>query len=140
MTEPLASFSLAIRTSRDHKARKKLRVYVWKHLKDLRAAAKTSSSESAHYWRNAAGAYVGIKKPRLYGEIHLWIKLIGAGYFAHELQHFMASYACATEKHWNPLGDEADERMAWLAGQLTAQFWTKFYERFEVREMDKSDE
>ena len=68
---------------------------------------------------------------RQHGEIHLWEKIIGAGYFAHELQHFMDDYSATTEKH--PLDSKADERMAWLAGQLTAEFWTKFYERFDVK-------
>lgn len=129
--KPLAVFSLPIRTSQEHRSRKKLTVYVWKHLKDLRQAAKQSSTRSAHYWKNALGAYVGAVKPRRFGEIHLWIEMIGAGYWAHELQHFMENYRFCTEKH--PLDDAANERMAWLAGELTAEFWTKFYEKFEVK-------
>ncbi len=67
---------------------------------------------------------------RQWGEIQLWEKLMGAGYFAHELQHFMDDYSGEVETH--PLSREADERLAFLAGDLTAQFWTKFYERFEL--------
>lgn len=131
--KPIAVFTLTIRTSREHRGRKKLYVTVWKHLKDLRAAAKRSSTASAYYWRQAAGAYVGKQvynkagKMRQFGEIHLLEKMIGAGYVAHEMQHFMIHYTEATEV-W-PLDPEANERIAWIAGDLTAQFWTKFYEK-----------
>ena len=131
MSDPLATFSLAISTQPRHKGRRRLKVYVWKNLKDLRQAAKKSSTRSAHYWKQAAGAYVGVRAERQFGEIHLWQKLIGAGYFAHELQHFMDDFETATEKQ--PLDPKANERMAWLAGELTAEFWTKFYERFEMK-------
>jgi hypothetical protein len=130
MTKPLAVFSLSICTSPDHRGRKKLRVYVWEHLKDLRRAAKESSTSSAHYWKNALGAYVGIRGPRQFGEIHLWRKFIGAGYFAHELQHFMENYRFLTEDAW--LDDEANERMAYLAGDLTKRFYTRFYKMFDA--------
>lgn len=129
MRAPLATFSLTIRTGSEHRSRKKLRVVIWKRLKDLRAAARAASSEPARFWRNAAGAYVGVRAPRQFGEIHLWTKWMGAGYFAHELQHFMEDYRFCTEKH--PLDDRANERMAYLAGDLTAQFWTKYYEHFQ---------
>lgn len=138
--KPLAEFSLTITTGKHHRGRKKLRVVIWKHLKDLRTAAHASSLQSVRYWKRAAGAYVGAQRfrpegnrmvCRQFGEIHLWEKLIGAGYFAHELQHFMLHYAEETETL--PLDPEANERMAWLAGELTNQFWTKFYERFEVQ-------
>ncbi len=106
-------------------------MYIWQYLKDLRKAAQVSSTHPARYWKNAAGAYVGVVKPGQFGEIHLHQKLMGAGYFAHELQHFMEHYRFITEEPW--LDDTANERMAWLAGELTAEFWTKFYERFDVQ-------
>lgn len=129
--DALAEFALSIRTSPKHKGRARLKVFVWKNLKDLRRAAKASSTQSARYWKNALGAYVGTRGPRQFGEIHLWEKMIGAGYFAHELQHFMEDYRTATEQKY--LDNEANERMAWLAGELTGEFWTKFYERFDVQ-------
>jgi hypothetical protein len=131
MTEPIASIVLAIRIRPHQRGRKKLRVFIWKHKKDLRVAAHEHSVESAHFWRTAAGAYVGYMESPQFGEIHLWQKLIGGGYFAHELQHFMNHYSQETENY--PLDFEANERMAWLAGDLTNQFWTKFYKRFEVQ-------
>src|SRR5689334_12414394 len=132
MTDPLASIVLTIRTRPHMHGRKKLHVYIWRTKTELRTAAKAHSSESAHWWKTAAGGYVGARIEKQFGEIHLWQKLIGAGYWAHELQHFMADYTEATES--TPLDHEANERMAWLAGDLTAQFWTKFFERFEVKQ------
>ena len=131
MSDPLTSFPLRISTREGHRSRKRLHVHIWKNLKDLRRAAKASSTKSARYWKNALGAYVGVRKGNQFGEIHLWINMLGAGYFAHELQHFMDDFETATEKQ--PLDNEANERMAWLAGELTAEFWTKFYERFEMK-------
>jgi hypothetical protein len=137
-SSPLAVFALPIRTSRKHRGRKKLTVYIWQNLRDLRRAAQKSSTLPARWWKTAAGAYVGVVTKTQFGEIHLWQKLIGAGYFAHELQHFMEDYRTATEGI-KPLDDEANERMAWLAGELTAEFWTKFYEKFEVKQKGCSD-
>ncbi len=132
--KPITVFSLTIRTGRNHRSHRKLHVVLWRHLKDLRAAAKKSSHRSAYYWKHAAGAYCGIQvyrngRLRQFGEIHLWEKLMGAGYFTHELQHFMIDYSEGTESY--PLDPEASERMSFLAGDLAAQFWTKFYERFD---------
>ena len=127
----LAEYWLTIRTSSEHKARKKLRVVIWNHVGELRRAAKEHSDETAYFRKDAAGAYVGCRSQRQFGEIHLWTKWIGAGYFAHELQHFMEDYAAATEKF--PLDADANERMAHLAGVLTAEFWTLFYKNFEIQ-------
>jgi hypothetical protein len=61
----------------------------------------------------------------------LWIKLMGAGYFAHELQHFMADYVSETEPLDYVFDRPANERVAFLAGELTNQFWVEFYKKFE---------
>ena len=132
--DSLASFHLRISTREGHRSRKRLHVHIWKNLKDLRRAARASSTKSARYWKNALGAYVGVRKGNQFGEIHLWINMLGAGYWAHELQHFMMDYATATEPIYYESDTEANERMAWLAGELTAEFWTKFYERLEMKE------
>lgn len=128
--KPLAEYSLTIRTSWEHRARKKLRVVIWERLRDLRAAAKEHSEETARFWDEAAGAYVGFRSPGQFGEIHLYAKLLGAGYVAHEIQHFTMDYFLETETL--PLTGEANERIAFLAGDITNQFWTKFYEDFEI--------
>ncbi len=130
--KPLAVFPLAIRTRHEQRARKQLHVYVWEYVRDLRAAAQKASTRSVYYWRNAAGAYNGIlvysRSGRLiqFGRVHLWQKMIGGGYVEHEFQHFLHHYTEATE-HW-PLDPDADERIAYLAGDLTAQFWSQFYD------------
>lgn len=132
MTEPLASFSLVIRTSKKHKARKRLKVFVWKNVKDLRQAAK--QLDTSWNWNNAAGCYLATRGKNQFGQIHLWQKLMGAGYWAHELHHFMMDYASDTEPQDYAFDRAANERMAFLAGELTAQFWIEFYKRFDVKE------
>jgi hypothetical protein len=122
---PLAEFLLPIRTHRRQRPRKKLRVVIWEYLKDLRATAK--KLDSSLNWRDAAGGYLAVRM-RSFGQIHLCKKFIGAGYFAHELQHFMIDYSEESECH--PLDPKANERMAYLAGDLTAQFWSEYYKRF----------
>jgi hypothetical protein len=129
--KPLAVFALPIRTSKQHRARKRLHVFIWKHVKDLRQAAK--ALDTSWNWNNAAGCYLATRGNNQFGQIHLWQKLMGAGYFAHELHHFMLDYSSETESADYVFDRQANERMAWLAGELTAQFWTKFYERFEVK-------
>lgn len=56
-------------------------------------------------------------------QIHLSLNLIGAGLWAHELQHLIL-HELRFRKGWR------DEPMAELAGKLTRQFWRWFYKRF----------
>ena len=132
MGEPLASFDLTITTSKGHKSRKKLKVFVWKHLKDLRQAAK--DLDKSWNWNNAAGCYLATRGKNQFGQIHLWRKLMGAGYWAHELHHFMMDYATDTEAQDYVFDRKDNERMAFLAGELTGQFWTEFYKTFDVKQ------
>lgn len=132
MNKPLLTFPLIIRTSKQHRSRKKLYVAIWKNVGDLRKAAKQSAGYGG--WDNAAGCYIAVRSKSQFGEIHLWKKMMGAGYWAHEAQHFLWDYADETEKF--PLDEKANERIAYLAGDLTAQFWTKFYEQFDVKEKE----
>jgi hypothetical protein len=106
---------------------RQLRVVLWDHLKDLRATARELSGYGG--WRSCAGCYLATRAPREFGQIHLWKKILGGGYFAHELQHFLADYSMETESY--PLDTDANERMAFLAGDLTMQFWNQFYDRFD---------
>ena len=130
MPEPLLSLKLIIRTSLKHRSRKKLHVFIWKNVTDLRAAAKQRAGYGG--WGDCAGCYLAVRAKLQFGEIHLWNKLMGAGFWAHEMQHFMNDYSEETEHY--PLDPKANERMAFLAGDLTAQFWVKFYERFDVKD------
>lgn len=128
MTDPLATIALTIRTRPNQRGRRKLRVYIWKTKKELRAAAK--EMDASVNWSDASGCYIATRVSS-FGQIHLWKKLIGAGYWAHELQHFMNDYSEETENY--PLDHDANERMAWLAGELTKEFWIK-YGKFEVKQ------
>jgi len=65
----------------------------------------------------------GKVQERTVGEIHL--HEFGAGIFAHELQHFIFHW-CELKKR-NANGEDFEERIACLAGDLTVQFWNKFY-------------
>jgi len=93
-------------------------VYIWKSVKALRKNTHFSHN-------NQVGAYVFFpyRKPRsgLFGEIHLLKRLIGAGYVAHEIQHFL--YDWLTEQtHDKGL----NERLALLAGNITKEFWNAY--------------
>lgn len=131
MNEPLAVIALTIRIRKRQRGHRKLRVYIWKNVSDLRQAAKNVTGHGG--WYDTAGFYLAARGPSKFGEIHLWKKLIGEGYWAHELQHFIADYSEETENEPVVFDAKANERMAFLAGDLTNQFWTKFYKRFKVQ-------
>lgn len=67
-------------------------------------------------------------KTRIVGEIHLIKGYFGAGLFAHELMHFLTLWT--SWKEYDPLGKDW-ERVAYLAGDLTAQFWLKHFQNKE---------
>ena len=95
--------------------------------------------ERAPHWeRSYFGCYLGkVWKfrdnelvNRKLGEIHLVNGEFGAGVFAHELQHFLVDWIKAMKwtrgllkKYW--------EDIAYMAGDLTTEFWNNFYENFE---------
>lgn len=122
--EPLVVFRLNISTKRSHRAARVLRVVIWEQVGDLRKNAK--QHDRSLNWSDAAGCYLSLHGNLVFGEIHLWKKLIDRGYFAHELQHFINDYAMETEQF--PLDFDANERMAYLAGESTKDFWNKYYE------------
>ena len=93
-------------------------------LKDLRQYVKKRSSEKPSFWNRAAGAYVALDKGKHFGLICLWDEIVGAGYFAHELQHFILDYMA---RRIDVNDTEANEHLAWMAGDMTAQFWTEYY-------------
>lgn len=69
----------------------------------------------------------GRVRERKIAEIHMCQRRFGAGIFAHELQHFMTFWY--DSKRWKS-GDPYWERAAYLAGNLTKDFWTKYYKAF----------
>ena len=68
---------------------------------------------------------------RKLGEIHLVEGEFGAGIVAHELQHFIVQYT--SRLGWDVMDANGEwETIAYLAGNLTAQFWNEFYQYSEV--------
>lgn len=93
-------------------------VFIWETVEAIRR--NTNFEVPDH-----VGAYVafpGRKKKGLFGEIHLLKSIIGAGYVAHEIQHFIYDW-------YLPNMDDPDinERMAHLTGEITSNFWTEYY-------------
>ena len=109
-------FVLTARTSRYAKKKKLIQVVIFDNLKELRKSVKgvfVDNSDTAGYYYACRG--------RFFGRIGLWKEIVGAGYFAHELQHFIHDYMLGT-------GVVDNEKLAWMSGDLTGQFWTRWYE------------
>jgi len=92
-------------------------VYIWKSVRGLRRNT---------YFRHGdyLGAYVANPyrtRRGMFGELHLVKRMIGAGYVAHEVQHFL--YDWLLEQAQN---GRTNERMAKLAGEITRRFWNEF--------------
>ena len=104
-----------------------LDVYIWKSEAGLHANTRFCNQDYS-------GAYVGCydrkKRSGLFGEVHLVISEIGAGYVAHELMHFMLDWM--TNAAGVPETSCQNERVCFLMSDLTSLFWTLFYERYEA--------
>jgi len=124
---------LKIRHANGARSRGKVRVVIFHHLKDLRACAKEQSGHGG--WGTAAGAYAGLEKGEYFGAILLWKDIIGAGYFAHELQHFITDYLVRKDL-FKPILEqdkrfsETSEMLSWICGDMTAQFWAEYYKLY----------
>lgn len=100
-------------------------VYIWKDIKGLH---KNTNFPVADH----AGAYVAFfdrKKTGLFGEIHLLYKMIGAGYVAHEFQHFMFDWLMSNNK-WS---SQTNEKQARLCEGMICEFWKEYYRLEEVK-------
>lgn len=96
-----------------------LQVYVWKSLRGLH---RNTNFKGSGY----VGAYVAYpyrKSRGLFGEMHLVKKWVGAGYVAHELQHFFYDWLMEQSRN-----EETNERQALMAGEITKQFWSEYYD------------
>jgi len=111
-------------------------VHVWLDVESMRDATEHRLQDGG---REHLACFLG--KPyrfrgddlitRKLGEIHLVRGEFGAGIVAHELQHFITQYS--VRLNWdtdNVYGEW--ETIAYLAGDLTNQFWNGFYEREEI--------
>lgn len=135
MKRPLAIINL----HPDEKHR--VRVFIWGDKEDMYkalhgdifAGSVLSDGEDDY------GAYFGAPAIRLNGEsgeiisrlvgnIHIPLENVGAGVFAHELQHFIQHWISLSR--WDGGADEYWEPIADLAGGMTTEYWVKFYEKF----------
>ena len=110
--------------------------YIWETLEDMHNFVATQHPDwnrdySACYLGNAWEFNNGIElKTRKLAELHFANGEFGAGIFAHELQHFLVDWIKKMgwsrglyKKYW--------EDIAHLAGHLTSEFWTEYYERYD---------
>lgn len=97
--------------------------YVWRTVKGLK--------RNTFFRSDYVGAYVAYpyrKRRGLFGEVHLMKSKIGAGYVAHEIQHFLYDWLLEQRATRN-----TNERLALLAGNVTRDFWKQYYDRIEKK-------
>lgn len=114
----------------------RLLVFVWRTKKQMLIYANALPHDKRFGYETEAFCHIPRAKigvgPRgkitiltkVVGQIHLVRGRFGAGVFAHELQHFL-SYWYA-DNNWDITGKHF-EKAAYLAGDLTTEFWTWFY-------------
>jgi hypothetical protein len=98
---------------------KNVLVFVWRSVKGLK--------RNTNFKGDYVGAYVANpsrRKSGLFGEIHLVNNRIGAGYVAHELQHLLYDWLLE-----QTITRNTNERLALLAGNITREFWTTYYNK-----------
>ena len=101
----------------------RLNVVVWRTFKDLRAKHKRlCRGIGAKQGRNGREAAAFFAKPN---EIHLCVKYIGVGVWAHELQHF-ARHLSHDRKMIVPLFFD-EEAQPEIVEELTLAFWDAFF-------------
>ena len=114
-----------------------LTCYVWDGFGEMRAYLVGKEPD---FWGDTVACYLGCGWrftgdgdliSRKLGELHFVNGEFGAGIFAHELQHFLTNWVVLLE--WEKdLLKERFEEIAYLAGDLTREFWECFYKRFAV--------
>ena len=109
--------------------------YIWD---DIESMLDATESRLEHSGRDHLACFIGIPEytfrdddtlvQRKLGEIHLVDGEFGAGIVAHEIQHFITQYS--NRLGWETWRADGEwETVAYLAGDLTHQFWNNFYER-----------
>ena len=117
----------------------KLLVHFWPTLKALREAGEKANcgghTTGAFFYSGRYALEIGERKVRVLnknvGHIHLCRKRFNVGIFAHELQHFIQSWIDVNELRVKPR-EQHWETVAYLVGDLTNEFWEKFYEHYKV--------
>jgi hypothetical protein len=102
-----------------------VRVYVWKNVRGLR--------RNTYYKPDTQlGAYVYYpyrkKRSGLFGEIHLVKWMIGAGYVAHEIDHFTTDWLLDHKLKGVESVIALNEPKAQLTGDFTKAFWNAWLE------------
>ncbi len=107
-------------------------VYIWK----TKAAmydnvADASEDYLARYiglpYRVNVQTGIPVLKPK-FAEIHIITSDIGAGVFAHELQHLVLDWIAVNGLDY---AGEHNEKICYITQEMTALFWIKFYDHFE---------
>jgi hypothetical protein len=70
-------------------------------------------------------------------EIHLDISVIGGGYVAHEIQHFVQWWIY---KNSLKFIDEDFEKISDITGEMTSKFWDRFYDLYKEIKPGKKNE
>ena len=111
---------------------RKLDVFVWRTVRGLYRNTNFPK-------KNYLGAYIGYpygkRRRGLFGELHLLkrmiacggAQLIGAGYVAHELQHFMLDWLTDHTLYDPDSIRRLNEPAAWLCGEVTRLVWSEWY-------------
>jgi|GEM_PF-2303484 len=110
-------------------------VFIWESQKGL--FMNTGFTEKLY-----AGAYIafpGRGKTGLFGEIHLLLNMIGAGYVAHELMHLIYDWMSDRDMKEFTSGLCLNERTAYLMSDVTTDFWDKFYNFYDVASSKDGD-
>lgn len=94
-----------------------VQAFCWRSVRGLKRNTNFSSDYVGAYV-----AYPARRKTGLFGEIHLVRNRIGAGYVAHEIQHFLYDWLLTQPQNRN-----TNERLALLAGNITREFWVRYY-------------
>lgn len=105
-----------------------VRCFIWRTVRELRKNTYFPGSDHL-------GAYVFYPyraRIGLFGEIHLIPRMIGAGYVAHEIQHFLFDWLLQDPARI--YSKPTNEKLAMLAECITSRFWTEFYKNFERKE------
>jgi hypothetical protein len=91
--------------------------YIWRSVRGLKRNTIFQGDYVGAYVANPARGKRG-----LFGEIHLVKREIGAGYVAHEIQHFLYDWLLEQKVTKN-----TNEKLALLAGHITRDFWVQYY-------------
>lgn len=112
-------------------------VYIWPTLEDMRARIKTigydeDGADSAYgfFWAPTTRVKLGrynVVRRKVVAQIHMAKTHVGAGVFAHELQHFVSWWAWI--KGYQPAHKDW-ERVPYLVQRMTTSFWIKYYDRY----------